>query len=186
MIKSVVEIANVFIKEGIKEGDTCLDLTMGNGNDTCLLAKLVGENGKVFSFDVQDLAIKNTKKLLKEKDIKNVTLIQDTHSNVRKYVNENIKAAVYNLGFLPKSDKEVVTNADEVLSSLGDVLDMLEVGGFVTICSYLAHDGGKEEYTAIKMFLSDLDKSKYDIIHIAHFLRKSTSPKLIIIEKKEK
>lgn len=186
MIKNVVEIANVFINNGVKKGDTCLDLTVGNGNDTLYLAKLVGSEGKVFSFDLQQRAIDNTNKLLKENNIENVTLIHDTHSNVSKYVNENIKAAVFNLGFLPGFDKTIVTNEKEVLSALSEVLKMLEVGGFVTICSYLGHDGGLKEYTAIKMFLSDLDKAKYDIIHIAHFLRKDTSPRLIIIEKKEK
>ena len=93
---------------------------------------------------------------------------------------------MFNLGYLPGSDKSVVTNRKDVIGALSDVLELLEMGGFVTICSYLAHDGGIEEYTAIKMFLSALDRDKYDVIHIAHFLRKDTSPRLIIIEKKEK
>ena len=186
MIKNVVEIANVFIKNGIKRGDVCVDMTMGNGNDTLFLARQVGSEGKVFAFDVQDEAIKNTDKLLKENNIENVILIHGNHSKVKEYIKENIKAAVFNLGYLPGGDKQIVTDRKDVLSALSDVLELLEVGGFVSICSYLGHDGGKEEYTAIKMYLSALDKAKFDIIHIAHFLRKDTSPRLIIIEKKGK
>ena len=32
-----------FITEHVKEGDLCIDATMGNGNDTLLLSRLCGE-----------------------------------------------------------------------------------------------------------------------------------------------
>ena len=32
-----------FISEHVKEGDLCIDATMGNGNDTLLLSCLCGE-----------------------------------------------------------------------------------------------------------------------------------------------
>ena len=31
-----------FISEHVKEGDLCIDATMGNGNDTLLLSRLCG------------------------------------------------------------------------------------------------------------------------------------------------
>ena len=34
-----------FITEQVKEGDLCIDATMGNGNDTLLLSRLCGEKG---------------------------------------------------------------------------------------------------------------------------------------------
>jgi phospholipid/cholesterol/gamma-HCH transport system ATP-binding protein len=37
---------------------------MGNGHDTLWLSSAVGKNGKVFSFDIQQAALENTKKLL--------------------------------------------------------------------------------------------------------------------------
>ena len=36
-----------FITEHVKEGDLCIDATMGNGNDTLLLSRLCGEKGHV-------------------------------------------------------------------------------------------------------------------------------------------
>lgn len=34
-----------FISEHVKEGDLCIDATMGNGNDTLLLSRLCGKKG---------------------------------------------------------------------------------------------------------------------------------------------
>ena len=42
---------------------TAIDFTMGNGNDTLTLSKVTK---KVYSFDIQELALKNTKKLIKD------------------------------------------------------------------------------------------------------------------------
>lgn len=46
-----------FITEHVKEGDLCIDATMGNGNDTLLLSRLCGEKGHVLAFDIQELAL---------------------------------------------------------------------------------------------------------------------------------
>ena len=51
---------------------TAIDFTMGNGNDTLTLSKV---SKKVYSFDIQELALKNTKELIK--GINNVELILD-------------------------------------------------------------------------------------------------------------
>ena len=51
-----------FIKEQVAPGDLCIDATMGNGNDTLLLSTLCGEKGRVLAFDIQEQALKSTKK----------------------------------------------------------------------------------------------------------------------------
>ena len=48
----------------MKPGYIALDCTVGNGNDTILLAHLVGEKGKVYGFDIQSIAIEITKEKL--------------------------------------------------------------------------------------------------------------------------
>ena len=66
-----------FILEHIKEGDTVVDFTMGNGNDTLFLSKAVGENGRVYAFDIQAQAVESTRKNLIEQGCpENYTLIQ--------------------------------------------------------------------------------------------------------------
>ena len=49
-----------FISEHVKEGDLCIDATMGNGNDTLLLSRLCGEKGHVLAFDIQEMAIQES------------------------------------------------------------------------------------------------------------------------------
>ena len=39
-----------FLEDHVQPGDICIDATMGNGNDTALLSKLVGEKGRVIAF----------------------------------------------------------------------------------------------------------------------------------------
>ena len=46
-----------FIEEQVKEGDICIDATMGNGNDTLLLSRLAGPDGQVLAFDIQEQAL---------------------------------------------------------------------------------------------------------------------------------
>ncbi len=43
-----------------RPGDKAIDACCGNGNDTVLLAELVGPTGHVWGFDIQALAIENT------------------------------------------------------------------------------------------------------------------------------
>ncbi|MEJ7220935.1 class I SAM-dependent methyltransferase, partial [Staphylococcus gallinarum] len=84
--------------------------TCGNGNDTLFLAQNV-PNGFVYGFDIQQLAITNTEQ--KVATFSNVKLIKDSHNNVKQYIKAEhigkIDAAIFNLGYLPKGDKSIVT-----------------------------------------------------------------------------
>ena len=95
-----------FILEHIKEGDTVVDFTMGNGNDTLFLSKSVGDKGKVYAFDIQEEALVSTEKLLSDSSApKNYELILASHHRVKEFVHEPIKAGMFNLGYLPRSGK---------------------------------------------------------------------------------
>ena len=53
----------------IRPGDRVIDATLGNGHDTCMLAELVGEQGRVYGFDIQEDAVARTREALREKDL---------------------------------------------------------------------------------------------------------------------
>ena len=75
-----------FISEHVKEGELCIDATMGNGNDTLLLSRLCGEKGHVLAFDIQEMALANTRERLeKENAPHNYELFLDSHVNMGKY-----------------------------------------------------------------------------------------------------
>src|SRR5680860_1447257 len=65
---NVVEISKRICKLKLNNGDIAVDCTMGNGNDTAFLCQLVGDNGKVYAFDIQEGAVINTRKKLQALD----------------------------------------------------------------------------------------------------------------------
>mgnify|MGYP003304282252 CR=1 FL=1 len=74
------ELHKHFILEHLSEGDVAVDFTMGNGHDTLFLSKAIGENGKLYAFDIQDAALANTKARLEENCCPdNYTLIKASH-----------------------------------------------------------------------------------------------------------
>ncbi len=63
---SALDIIHKILREHIRHGDICIDATAGRGRDTLFLAELVGENGKVTAFDIQEEAVYSTRTLLRE------------------------------------------------------------------------------------------------------------------------
>ena len=95
-----------FILTHLREGDVCADFTMGNGHDTEFLSKAVGAAGRVYAFDVQPQALESTAAHMRETGCpENYTLILDSHSNAKNYIKEPLRAGMFNLGWLPGSDK---------------------------------------------------------------------------------
>ena len=86
-INKITEVNKIFLEKVIQKGDVVIDATMGNGYDTVYLGNLVGENGKVYAFDVQEEAIKSTIKKVERDDMTSrVELILDGHENLDAYV----------------------------------------------------------------------------------------------------
>ena len=67
VLNNVSEMTDFFIDSKVKPGDVVLDLTMGNGNDTLYLSGKVGQKGKVYAFDIQKEALKNTKMCIRDR-----------------------------------------------------------------------------------------------------------------------
>ena len=86
----LLEIEKSLVLPHIVRGGTAVDFTVGNGHDTLWLAQNVGADGKVYAFDIQQQALDSTSRLLSENGAENVTLILDSHANVKNYVKEPI------------------------------------------------------------------------------------------------
>jgi hypothetical protein len=180
MFKYVGDISNLahhIIDMYSENKNVALDGTLGNGFDCDFLS----ENFKtVYAFDIQNVAIENYSKKNKE----NVVLINDSHENISKYINEEIDVAIYNLGFLPGGDKNVTTKADGTIKSVALALEMLKCGGFVTIAVYVGHEEGKKESEELLSFVSRLPKNIFGVMTHNFVNRSSNAPYLIVIEKK--
>ncbi|MET0025877.1 MAG: class I SAM-dependent methyltransferase [Sedimenticola sp.] len=152
MIKKprLTDICHDKIGSLLRAGDCAIDATAGNGHDTLFLSRAVGESGHVIGFDIQASAIESTQLRLSENRAPSkVTLILDSHDNMSKHIPETcrsrIRAIVFNLGYLPGSDKKIITRTEETLPAIEQALDLLKPGGLLSIMAYPGHSGGREE-----------------------------------------
>lgn len=197
MLKQL-EMAHWMLKDIIKTNDVVVDATMGNGYDTQFLAEL-GAN--VYAFDVQEEALNATEKRLDDAGIKNqifeknlsklltepsVNLVLSGHEKLSEYVKEPIKAAIFNLGYLPKTDKSVVTKADTTLTALDALTNQLVVGGRIAIMIYYGHEGGMEEKNAVIKWTSSLPQKDWEVTSYAPLNQIHTPPILVLIEQRVK
>ena len=163
----------------VKPNDLVIDATVGNGNDTLFLAKIV-EKGKVFGFDIQSDAISNTKKLLDENNCNNYALYNESHANMLNVLNDyigKISMVVFNLGYLPNGDKSITTVWETTKKAIEDSLKLLNDKGVILITVYPGHEQGHEESINLQEYLKDKNVTYY------HNDYKDNSPYLIEIKK---
>lgn len=169
------DITNFLIENYLAKGDIAIDATAGNGNDTLKLCRKVGESGKVFAFDIQDKAIEETKKLIFESGFSNAEIIKDSHEFMDKYINEKVKAVIFNLGYLPGGDHKVQTKGETTIEAIKKSLDLLCTDGFIAIMIYYGKNSGTEEKLKVMEFLKDLDHKKYTVT-IHDFYNRPNNP----------
>lgn len=159
--------AHEIVRSVVKPGETVIDATAGNGHDAHFLASLVGPDGMLFAFDVQAAALERTGERLAENGLAQVTLLQRDHAQMKDAVpskqHGRVAAVMFNLGWLPGSDKSVITQTESTLSAIHAALQLVRPGGVITILAYPGHPGGDEETAAVRRLFSSLDKAEFDI-----------------------
>ena len=184
LIKNSLEQSHFFIGQAVGEGDTVIDATAGNGRDTVFLAGLVGDNGKVYSFDIQSGAIERTRTGIISAGLdKRVVLINDGHENLKSYVNFNIKAAMFNLGYLPGGDHGIGTEGETTISAVRDMLNLLVPGGIITIVIYYGGDSGFDEKDKVLRFIETINHKEYIVMKTEFSNQPNCPPILICIER---
>lgn len=184
ILSNSLAISHEIIQKAVQQGDTVVDATMGNGNDTLLLARLVGEKGKVYSFDIQQCALANTRKKLDDAGVAGyVELIRDGHQNMDLYVPKGIKAVMFNLGYLPKGDHSIGTKAETTIEALKKSMELLMVGGIIMLVIYYGGDSGFDEKEAVLKYLETIDCRKYTVL-VSNFVNQINCPPIAVcIEK---
>lgn len=140
-----------------------VDATAGNGHDTLFLAEQVGAGGRVWAFDVQEAALASARNRLEAEApslLDRVTFVHAGHEAAGEILppeaRGNLLAVTFNLGFLPGSDKQVVTTARNTLAALEILSGMLAPGGVMSVHSYQGHAGGAEEGAAVEAWFAAL------------------------------
>lgn len=183
-VRNTKNIVHNYMNTYIKNGYKCLDATLGNGNDIVAMASLVGSQGKVYGFDIQDQAIENTTKYLQSQNLLDRTiLIHDSHELIDNYINENLDFIIYNLGYLPKGDKSITTNENSTVISLRKSVDLMKKGSIILVTSYLGHPGGMEENIAVNNTLSSLNQRDFNVLKYDFINQRNNPPVLYAVEK---
>ena len=161
---NTLAFAHDFIKRYVKPGNFCIDATAGRGRDTALLCSLVGTDGKVLAFDVQESAILQTKKLLAERNL-NAQVILDSHANMEQYaVPESVDGIVFNFGRLPGGNPEIFTTEQSSIAAIAAGLRLLKPGGIMSLSIYYGGANGYQERDAILGYLKTIDDRKCSIL----------------------
>ena len=148
--------------------EVAIDATVGNGYDTLYLSN---HYKKVIGIDIQELAVKRSKE--KTKELSNVEIYLDDFNNIEKYNYANL--IVFNLGFLPGSNRKVKTQdytSNQAVLNAYKILD-----GKMLVACYIQHEGGYDEYLRL---IESLKDNKIEYILEDDF---SNKEKLIIINK---
>ncbi|MCL2495786.1 MAG: rRNA methyltransferase [Clostridiales bacterium] len=183
LIPRATEMSHILLALVAGPGDTVIDATAGWGRDTCFLAALVGETGQVWSFDIQEQAcLATAEALLRQGLSAQVRVVCDDHANIADYNIPQVKAAVFNLGWLPGSDHSVVSGGSGVILAMEAVLDKLKIGGIIVVVTYPGHAAGAEETAALRNWVAKLPAARAQTMQIT-FPSKELAPLVIVIEK---
>jgi predicted methyltransferase len=184
LLRGPVPLSHLVMRRFVRRGDYVVDATCGNGYDTLLLAELVGSDGRVWAFDIQQKALDATAVRLAEAGMSaSVELVHSGHETMAIQCAGPVSAVVFNLGYLPGGDRTIVTRPDSTLISLEQSLGLLEPGGVVIITLYPGHEGGQQESTALETRLVQLPPTGFHVWRMGQMNAPAIAPYLILIQK---
>lgn len=178
--------ASKWLDVALFNGAFAVDATVGNGYDTLFLAHRIGDQGRVLGFDVQKAALNGAAELLRfAGTLRRVTLVLDSHSNISHYLppGEIVHGAMFNLGYLPRGSRQIITRPETTLTAVGGILERLTLRGRLTILSYRGHEGGPEEYVAVRGFFQSVRAEEFSIRELKGIVDTETTPRLFLVER---
>lgn len=179
-----------------------------------ILAAISGKPCGVFAFDVQAKAIEATRARLGGLADR-VSLLLESHARLSEALARPaaypaslagvfdrpekapsaggsrsaslpIAAAMYNLGFLPRSDKRVITSAPGTLASLESAAAHLVPQGVLAVHAYGGHPDGLEEMRAVDAWHAALPFDQWTVARYALHNKTRNPEALFLAEKREK
>jgi len=152
------ELAHTLLRDAIREGDTVVDATCGNGHDTVFLAQCVGPAGRVIAYDIQPSAIASAQAAVEAAGLGGrVTFHLKSHRLMGDDLPPASAAAImFNLGYLPGEDHAITTETIETLKALEAARNTLAPGGLLSVVCYPGHEQGGDEAPKVEAWLSSL------------------------------
>ncbi len=183
-LRGPVPLAHLFLHSFLSTGHHAVDATCGNGHDTLLLAHLVGSGGHVWGFDIQAQAIAETGRRLADAGLADrVTLLQAGHEELDRHVTGPVRVVLFNLGYLPGGDRNVVTRPSTTEAALVQSLHLLETGGVLLVTLYPGHSGGTEERDTVEEWAAGLDPRTCHSWRMAQTTVAPSAPYLLLVQR---
>lgn len=169
MERALTEQAQMQLRRHINHGDVVIDATAGNGHDTLFLAGCVGARGRVFAMDNQAIAIEVVQQKLQRAGLhQRVSCLCCGHEQMLEHIpadyRRQVKAVMFNLGYLPGGDKSHITHEVTTLQALQQAYELLQPGGVISVIAYTGHAGGREEAETIKAWVKARSEAAYEFI----------------------
>lgn len=189
-LPSAVRWAQLLMADRLKPGTRVLDATAGNGHDTLFLARLVGPEGHVYAMDVQEAAVEETRRRLREAGVPEAgfTVLHAGHERMDELLpaeaHGGLAGIMFNLGYLPGSDKTVITLTATTVRAVEAALRMLAPGGLLTVAIYPGHEGGAEEQRVLAEKFSALPPREYEVQQLRPVNRAAAPPECWVVWKR--
>ncbi len=188
-LKGILPFARILLEQALKPGDTAVDATAGNGHDSCYLAELVGTTGHVYSFDVQEQAIESTRERLRSQELLDrVSLHQTGHEHAVDHIQSahvsSLKAAIFNLGYLPGGDKQITTQAQTTIKAITRLFEVMSSESVIVLVIYHGHPEGAVEKDDVLHFVEQLPQDKAHVLRYGFINQKNAPPFIVAIEKR--
>jgi len=194
-LPTAVRWSHALIAPRLRAGDAVVDATAGNGHDTVFLAERVLPGGRVFAFDVQAEALERTQSQISNlksqiAEPEAITLLHAGHEHFEDHLPRELKGGIrafmFNLGWLPGSDKSRITRTETTLTALRAAIDWLGEGGLITIVCYPGHEGGDAEALAVEQWAAQLPGDSFEAQRIAFLNLEGAPPRCVVVRRRRR
>ena len=174
---NTLSLVHAHLERTVQPGSFLIDATAGNGRDTVFLCGLTGRTGRVLAFDIQQQAVENTEKRLRDTGWDDVgKVVLDSHANMGKYAEEGtVDCIVFNLGWLPGGDHSVFTRAESTIAAIEAGLRLLKPDGLMIVSIYYGGASGYEERDALLEYVRTIDADTYTVL-VTQFANRAGDP----------
>lgn len=186
MLQSPLSFTHTLLSHHLTPGDTVIDATIGHGHDALFLKRCIGPAGFLYGFDIQQHALDQTIQRLQKAQLhQNVHLFCKGHETMASVLPNTCSASaiMFNLGYLPKTDKTIITSPTTTCQALQISTQLLKKGGYITVMVYHGHPGGREEKHAVMQLMSNLDQRKFTVMQYSPINQINHPPFLLVAQK---
>lgn len=187
-VPGFLDFSRAVLRQALSAGGLAVDATLGNGRDAELLAGLAGPEGRVYCFEIQELAIRRARARLAEAGLLDrVEIFHAGHERLAELLPAKalglVRAATFNLGFLPGSDRRVITRPGTTLAALAALAPFMAPDGVISVAVYTGHSGGPEEGEAVAAWCAALDPIQWRVACYRQVNKRANREMLFLCER---